>query len=227
MNLQLVLFDLDGTLADTAADIARATNLALAEAGRPPLSIEHVRARVSMGARGLIASSYADDEAADSEIEHLTKRLFAHYTDVPAQHTRVFEGLGRLLEDLGRMRVPWGVVSNKPEALVRPIVTKLSLDPAPICMMGGDSTPRKKPDPLPLFHACEMAGVAPGRSLYVGDAEIDVRAARAAGMPVAIAGFGYAPEAGIVEAWNPDCYADSVETLRSYVASLHDATLSA
>ena len=227
MNLQLVLFDLDGTLADTAVDIARATNLALAEAGRPALSIEHVRARVSMGARRLIASSYTDDAATEDEISDLTKRLFAHYSEVPARHTRVFEGLEALLGDLGRMDVPWGVVSNKPEALVQPIVTALALEPAPICMMGGDSTARKKPDPMPLLQACEMAGATPARTLYVGDAEIDVQAARAAGMPVAIAGFGYAPEAGIVETWRPDCYADTVETLRGYVASLNDATLSA
>jgi len=227
MNLQLVLFDLDGTLADTAVDIARATNLALAEAGRPPLGIEHVRARVSMGARGLIVSSFTEGKATEDEIEHLTRRLFAHYAEVPARHTRVFEGMEDLLGDLGRMEVPWGVVSNKPEALVRPIVTELSLEPAPVCMMGGDSTARKKPDPLPLLHACEMADVAPARALYVGDAEIDVQAARAAGMPVAIAGFGYAPQAGIVGTWSPDCYADSVETLRNYVASLHDAPLSA
>ncbi len=227
MSLQLVLFDLDGTLADTAVDIARATNLALAEAGREPLSIEHVRARVSMGARRLIVSSYAEGEASEEEINHLTSRLFAYYTEVPARHTRVFEGVEDLLGDLGRMDVPWGVVSNKPETLVQPIVTTLALDPAPVCMMGGDSTVRKKPDPLPLLHACEMAGAEPARTLYVGDAEIDVQAARAAGMPVAIAGFGYAPEAGIVNTWGPDCYADSVATLRSYVASLHAATQSA
>jgi len=227
MNLQLVLFDLDGTLADTAVDIARATNLALAEAGRPPLSIEHVRARVSMGARRLIVSSYAEGEASEDEIDHLTKRLFAHYSEVPARHTRIFEGLDDLLGDLGRIDVPWGVVSNKPEALVQPIVTAMALDPAPICMMGGDSTPRKKPDPLPLLHACEIAGATPARTLYIGDAEIDVQAARAAGMPVAIAGFGYAPDAGVVRTWGPDCYADSVATLRRYVASLHGVPQSA
>ncbi len=227
MNLQLVLFDLDGTLADTAVDIARATNLALAEAGRPPLSIEHVRERVSMGARRLIASSYAAGETDEAEIDHLTGRLFAHYAEEPARHTRVFEGLDQLVGDLGRMGIAWGVVSNKPEALVQPIVTALALRPAPLCMMGGDSTPRKKPDPLPLLHACEQAGVPPTRALYVGDAEIDVRAARAAGMPVAIAGFGYAPGAGVVSDWSPDCYADSVTVLRNYVTSLHRAAIGA
>lgn len=227
MNLELVLFDLDGTLADTAVDIARATNLALAEAGHPPLSIEHVRARVSMGARRLIASGYPAGEAGEDEINHLTGRLFAHYAEEPARHTRVFEGLDELLGDLGRLGVPWGVVSNKPEALVQPIVAALALRPGPVCVMGGDSTARKKPDPLPLLHACETAGVRPARALYVGDAEIDVQAARAAGMPVAIAGFGYAPGVDVVNRWAPDCYAGSVDSLRHYLASLHRSAIGA
>lgn len=227
MSLELVLFDLDGTLADTAADIARATNLALAEIQRPPLSEAHVRKLVSLGARRVLSSSYADDDVDLATLDRLTESLFAHYAEKPAARTRVFEGLDGLLDDLGRAGLSWGVVSNKPVALVRPIVAALALDPDPVCVLGGDSTVRKKPDPLPLLHACELAGISPARALYVGDAEIDVQAARAAGMPVAIAGFGYAPDAGRVAAWRPDFYADSVDALRRFALSLRGDAVNA
>lgn len=218
MSLRLVLFDLDGTLADTAADIARATNLALAEAGREPFSVEHVRSLVSSGARKLIASSW--DRAAEEDVDRLVRRLFAHYADRPAEHTRVFSGLDGLIGEFGGLDLDWGIVSNKPESLVRPIVDALALEPGPACVLGGDSVAAKKPDPLPLLHACELAGTPPAQTLYVGDAEIDVRAARAAGMPVAIVGFGYAPEEPVVRGWQPDCYAASVDALRRFVHDL-------
>lgn len=221
MSLELVLFDLDGTLADTAADIARATNLALAEAGRSPLSVEHVRGLVSQGARRVLEAGYAPGEVEEATIDRLVERLFAHYAERPADETHVFDGLGAMVAELAQLGIRWGVVSNKPVALVEPIVAALGLQPDPVCTLGGDSTPRKKPDPLPLLHACELAGVAAERALYVGDAEIDVRAARAADMPVAIAGFGYAPESAAFDEWAPDCYATSVDELQRFALSLH------
>jgi len=218
MSLRLVLFDLDGTLADTAVDIARAANLALAEAGRSPFSVEQVRSLVSSGARKLLASSY--DHANEADIDRLAARLFHHYAERPATHTRVFEGLDGLIDEFAAHRLDWGVVSNKPENLVRPIIDALALSPSPVCVLGGDSLAARKPDPLPLLHACEIAGSSPREALYIGDAEIDVRAARAAGMPVAIVGFGYAPAASTVREWQPDYYAESVDALRTLVHTL-------
>ncbi|MGA7964381.1 MAG: HAD-IA family hydrolase [Gammaproteobacteria bacterium] len=219
MSLRMVLFDLDGTLADTAEDIALATNLALAEDGRPPLTVAQVRALVSSGARKLLASSF-DGDASEADINRLTARLFAHYGERPAVHTRVFGGLDMLIGEFAGYDLSWGIVSNKPVALVRPIVNALKLTPSPVCVLGGDSVAAKKPDPLPLLHACETAGIPPGETLYVGDAEIDVRAAQAASMPVAIVGFGYAPNEATVRTWQPDCYADTVAELRTFVLSL-------
>lgn len=218
MSLRLVLFDLDGTLADTAVDIAHATNLALAEAGREPFSVEHVRSLVSSGARKLLASSY--DHANEGDIDRLAARLFHHYAERPATHTRVFSGLDTLIGEFAAHRLDWGVVSNKPAALVRPIIDALDFSSPPVCVLGGDSLATKKPDPLPLLHACEIAGAPPHEALYVGDAEIDVRAARAAGMPVAIVGFGYAPEESTVRGWEPDYYTATVESLRALVHAL-------
>lgn len=218
MSLRLVLFDLDGTLADTAKDIALATNLALAEDGRPPLTVAQVRALVSSGARKLLASS-VDGAASEADIDRLSARLFVHYGERPAIHTRVFAGLDTLIGEFAALDLAWGVVSNKPVALVRPIVAALNLTPAPVCVLGGDSLNAKKPTPLPLLHACRAAGVLPAETLYVGDAEIDVLAAQAAGMPIAIVGFGYAPEEATVRTWHPDCYAGSVAALRHFVLS--------
>ncbi|MGH8127361.1 MAG: HAD-IA family hydrolase [Gammaproteobacteria bacterium] len=226
MSLRLVLFDLDGTLADTAEDIALATNLALAEDGRPPLTVAQVRALVSSGARKLLASSF-DGDASEADIDRLSARLFAHYGERPAVHTRVFAGLDTLIAEFAEHDLLWGVASNKPVSLVRPIVDALKLTPAPVCVLGGDSVAEKKPDPLPLLHACEIAGVAAQETLYVGDAEIDVRAAQAAGMLIAIVGFGYAPDETTVRAWQPDCYAGSVAALRSFVLSLQANTATA
>ncbi len=223
MSLRLVLFDLDGTLADTAADIANATNLALAEAGRPPFTVEQVRALVSSGARKLITSG-CDDSVGEKDIDHLMARLFEHYAERPAMHTRVFVGLDALIREFSARGLIWGVVSNKPVALARPIVDALALAPPPVCVLGGDSVATKKPDPLSLLHACKSAGIVAQETLYVGDAEIDVRAAQAAGIPSAIAGFGYAPNETTVRTWQPDYYVGSVASLRTLMLSLQANT---
>ncbi|MGH8426719.1 MAG: HAD-IA family hydrolase [Gammaproteobacteria bacterium] len=203
MPLRLALFDLDGTLADTAPDIARAVNLALSEIGRPPLALTTVRSLVSSGARALLRAGLDGAAPADADMERLLERLFAYYGEAPVVKTRVFSGLKPLIAELAESGIAWGVVSNKPIRLVEPIVVALGLAPAPVCVIGGDSLARKKPDPLPLLTACERASVEPGETIYVGDAEIDVLAARAAAMRVVIAGFGYAPPAAEVARWNP------------------------
>lgn len=218
MALGLVLFDLDGTLADTAPDIARALNLALAEARIPPLALAEVRARVSAGARAVVTAAFAAAPAPE-RLEALVDRLFAHYADAPAAATRAFPGMDRLVAQIAARGARWGVVTNKPERLAVPIVAALGLRPEPLLVIGGDSLAQRKPHPLPLLTACQRAGTAVTEALYVGDAEIDVRAARSAGMPVAIAGFGYAPGADEAAAWGPDLYAHDVEELWRHLAA--------
>jgi len=215
MALRLVLFDLDGTLADTAPDIARATNVVLAEAGRPPLPLARIRSIVSSGARALLRAGFENDTPSEAEIDGLAQRLFDVYAERPAAATTVFPGLAELIAELPGLGAGWGVVTNKPERLAGPIVAAFKLAPPPGCIIGGDTLAARKPDPLPLLEACRRADVAPAEALYVGDAEIDVRTARAAGMPVAVAGFGYAPAAQTVRTWQPDVIADSVDALRT------------
>lgn len=215
--LRLVLFDLDGTLADTAPDIARAINRVLAESGRPPLPLARVREIVSSGARALLRAGFGDATLEEEELERLLQRLFVHYAARPAQATTVFAGLRELIGELAGHGVGWSVVTNKPERLARPIVGALELAPPPGCVIGGDTLAARKPEALPLVTACRRAGVEAAQAIYVGDAEIDVRAARAAGMPVAVAGFGYAPAAATVRAWEPDLIAADVAALRDYL----------
>jgi phosphoglycolate phosphatase len=212
MKPRLVLFDLDGTLADTAPDIARATNRVLAEAGRPPLSLAEVRATVSFGARALIRTGF-DQEPDKTIIEQLVSRLFEIYSQSPSRKTRLFAGLAELIGELTANGLRWGVVTNKPESLAVPIVEALGIKSDPVCIIGGDSLPRKKPDPLPLLEGCRRAGAPPTEAVYVGDAEIDAKAASAANMPLVIAGFGYAPEREATRAWGNSTYAANVETL--------------
>ena len=186
MPLRLVLFDLDGTLADTAPDITRAVNMALAEAGLPPLSPAKVRERVSAGARAIVRAAFVQPPP-DAEIAPIVERLFAHYAKRPAAETRPFPGIPELIEAIARGGARWAVVTNKPVRLAEPIVAALGLAPRALFVIGGDSLRERKPHPLPLLEACARVGTAPADALYVGDAEIDVRAARAAGMPVAVA----------------------------------------
>ncbi len=221
--LRLVLFDLDGTLADTAPDITTAANRALAEIGRGPLPLERVRECVSSGSRPILHLGLTPAEQKDeSLLTQLSQRLFAHYAADPVSATRLFAGLDSLLQNLATRRIIWGVVSNKPESLAQATLAGLSPAPMPSCLIGGDTLPRQKPDPLPLLEACRRCGVAPENTLYVGDARVDVLAARAASIPVAVAGFGYAPEPAIVATWAPDYYADNVASLEQILIGLSE-----
>lgn len=219
--LRLVLFDLDGTLADTAPDIATAANRALAEIGRGPLPLDRVRECVSSGSRPILHLGLTPAEQKDeSLLTRLSQRLLAYYAAAPVIATRLFVGLDDLLQNLATRKIIWGVVSNKPEALAQATLAGLAPQPMPACLIGGDTLPRQKPDPLPLLEACKRCGVPPDNTLYVGDARIDVLAARAASIPVAIAGFGYAPAPAIVAAWAPDYYAGNVDSLEQTLIGL-------
>lgn len=211
-QLRLVLFDLDGTLADTAGDIARATNVVLEEAGRPPLTTTAVRALVSSGARAILRAGF-ETPPDEAEMERMVARLFDHYAVKPAADTRAFPGMPELIGAVAGQGAIWGVVTNKPARLAIPVVSALNLAPAAVCVIGGDSLAQRKPDPLPLVVACERAGVVPSEAIYIGDAEIDVRAAHGAGMEIAIAGFGYAPPVSEALRWGADFYFARVDEL--------------
>jgi phosphoglycolate phosphatase len=200
---EAVFFDLDGTLADTAPDLGAALNRLLAEEGREPLAAAVIRPHVSAGARGLLQVGFGlrpDDRAYPA----LRERLLDLYEQALCVGTTLFAGMDDLLDALEGQGIAWGVVTNKPERFTLPLMAALGLAQRAAAIVGGDTTGRAKPDPLPLLHACQLAGVAATASLYVGDDLRDIQAGRAAGMRTFAAGWGYLGDGPPIEAWGAD-----------------------
>jgi len=186
-----VLFDLDGTLVDTAPDMAAALNRLLREEGRAPLEFAAIRPCVSHGATALVRLGFAD--ADDVVFARLRARYLDIYREQLAVETRVFEGVQAALSRLETDGIPWGVVTNKPGWLTDPLLEQLELRERARVIVSGDTLPQRKPHPAPLLHAADKLGIPPAECVYIGDAERDVLAARAAGMQVFVAWFGYIP----------------------------------
>jgi phosphoglycolate phosphatase len=198
-----LLLDLDGTLLDTAPDMAAALNRLRHEEGLPQLPLETIRPRVSRGGLALTRLAFADhrDEA---EIEALRQRFLRHYLDAIAVHSQLFEGFEALFETLEDHGVAWGVVTNKPAWLTDPLMAELGLDRRSAVTVSGDSTPERKPHPLPLLTAAERIGIDAGRCWYVGDDPRDIEAGNAAGMTTVIAGWGYIDDNARLDDWGAD-----------------------
>lgn len=195
-----VFFDLDGTLADTAPDLGHALNLVRLQRGLEPLALEIVRPYASHGARGLLEIGLgltpADPDFAPSRLEFL-----AYYEEFLCLHTTLFPGVDELLAGLEARGIPWGIITNKPARYTDPLMECLGLTKRAACIVSGDTCANPKPDPEPMFYACRSAGVVPQKSLYLGDAERDIEAARAAGMPALVALYGYLDETDRPDQW--------------------------
>jgi len=192
-DVRTVLFDLDGTLADTAPDLGRALNALRAEHGLGPLSPSAVRREASHGAAALVRAGFGI-EPDSAGFDALRQRFLEHYRATLCHDTRLFPGMEQVLAGLERDGRHWGIVTNKPRDLTDPLVAGLGLAQRAICVISGDSTDNRKPHPGPLLHAASLARTPPGQCLYVGDAERDIRAGRDAGMQTLIALFGYLRE---------------------------------
>jgi len=188
--IRTVLFDLDGTLADTAPDLARVLNELLIEEGRAPLPFEAIRPQVSHGSPGLLKLGF-DVNAASADYPRLRRRLLELYADNLCRETTLFAGMEDVLDGLVARRLNWGIVTNKPAAFTDRLVAELRLRHPPASVISGDTTPNRKPHPEPLWLACRQAGSEPAQCVYVGDAERDIHAGRAAGMHTLVALFGY------------------------------------
>ena len=201
-----LLLDLDGTLIDTAPDMAGALNELLLEEGRAELPFASLRPQVSHGALALVRRGFAPAPA--EELERLRLRFLAIYRHRLARETLLFPGFPFVLETLEAARVPWGIVTNKPGWLTAPLLAALGLATRAACVVAGDTLPERKPHPAPLLHAARLAGVEPTSCVYVGDAERDIIAGRAAGMRTVAVRFGYLAEGEDPEAWRPDGIAE-------------------
>jgi phosphoglycolate phosphatase len=203
VTIRAVLFDLDGTLADTAPDLAGALNRLLAEHGQGPVPLERARPVTSSGARGMLRIGFGIDPP-DPRYEALKERFLDLYAERLCEATRLFDGIAELLDTLEQRRVAWGVVTNKPERFTVPLLEALQLHSRAACVVGGDTTERAKPHPDPLVHAAQALRLDAARCLYVGDDLRDVQAARAARMRVVAAAYGYLGEHGDPHAWGAD-----------------------
>lgn len=199
---QAVFFDLDGTLVDTAPDMVAVLCELMANNGRGPLAYETARASVSNGAAGLIRLAFPAID--DGARQRLHGEYLDRYERAVCIKSSLFPGLREILDDLDGHGMPWGVVTNKPRRMTEPLLAKLGLDARAACIISGDTLPQRKPDPAPLLLASRLAGVAPEQSIYVGDAERDIAAGRAAGMTTIAAAYGYIVHGDEPGRWQAD-----------------------
>jgi phosphoglycolate phosphatase len=202
-GVRAVLFDLDGTFADTAADLARALNRVRAEQGLAPLPPEVARPHTSSGARGLLKAGF--DIAPESEgYRALRDRFLDFYEEELCVETRLFDGIPELIAKIRVRRLPWGIVTNKGKRFTEPLLRLLAVDHLGACVVSGDSTAHIKPHPAPLLLAASLLAQPPADCVYIGDDLRDAQAARAAGMHFVAAGWGYHGEGGDPNAWGAD-----------------------
>ena len=214
--MRAVLFDLDGTLADTAPDLARAINRVRAANNLAPMPLEITRPYTSSGARGLLKVGFGLDPG-DECYEALRLQFLDFYAAEICVDTRLFDGMAELLDQLDQDRLPWGVVTNKAERFTFPLLQGLRLGERAACVVGGDTTARAKPHPAPLLHAAAALQLPPSACLYVGDDLRDVQAARAAGMRVIAAKYGYLGDGGAIESWQADAIIDHPREVLDYL----------
>jgi phosphoglycolate phosphatase len=195
-----VLFDLDGTFADTAPDLTRALNLQRRLRGLEDLPVETVRPYASHGTPGLLQVGFGITRG-DPGFPELRLEYLDLYEAHLCEETALFPGIEELLAQLESRSLPWGIVTNKPRRYTDPLMEKLGITPRAACIVSGDTTGNSKPHPEPMLHAAHATGVAPEDCLYVGDAERDVQAALAAGMRVVVALYGYLAKTDRPEDW--------------------------
>ena len=196
---QGVLFDLDGTLLDTAVDMAGALNDLRIEEGLSPLPFATIRPHASHGSTAMVQIGFGLPPGA--AFEAMRQRFLDRYAARIALETRLFPGGEALLLALEVAGLKWGVVTNKPAYLTEPLMAALELTPRAACIVSGDTLPQRKPHPAPLLHGAAQAGLDPAACVYVGDAERDVQAALAAGMTALVAHFGYLADTDRPDTW--------------------------
>ena len=202
-----VLFDLDGTLLDTAPDMGATLNALLMEHGLAALPHAAIRPHVSRGSRALVTLGFG--AATPAEHAPRIERFLALYSQRLAVDTQPFEGVLPLLAALDSRSIGWGIVTNKPGWLAQPLLQRLGLLARAKVLVCGDTLPQRKPSPLPLLHASEKLGLPPTECVFVGDAELDMQAARAAGMPSIAARYGYFHASDKPESWPTDGWIES------------------
>jgi len=223
-QIRTILFDLDGTLLDTAPDLAYALNTVLAEQARDALPFEVIRPWVSFGGIALVKLGFPEIPADSDQFEDLRQRLLCVYLENIARQTRPFPGMDALLDDIEALDMNWGVVTNKPGWLTGPLLDTLQLSSRAACVISGDTTTERKPHPEPMLHACRLAGSHADQCLYVGDARRDIEAGHNAGMLTMVALFGYIPTDEEPAQWGADAMVEHPDGVMNWLEQHNAAT---
>jgi len=216
LGTRLVLFDLDGTLVDTAEDLAAALNRCRTRRGLAPTPPGELRPWTSHGARGLIQRAFglAPQDAGYNE---LRAEFLDYYEQALCVHSKLYEGVEQTLAAIEAAGCRWGVVTNKPARFTRPLLRALQLQGRAACVVSGDTAARAKPDPAPILHALAECGCAASAAVYVGDDLRDIQAGRAAGVATVVAAYGYTASIEDVRTWNADLVIDRPQDLLAWL----------
>jgi phosphoglycolate phosphatase len=215
-TLEAVLFDLDGTLLDTAPDFVTTLQLLLARHNKPALDENAIRQTVSHGARALVSLGFGIDET-DAGFEDLRQQLLAIYLTKLSEKTALFDGMDRVLAHLEQRQIPWGIVTNKPSLYADKVLADLKLDSRSSVTICPDHVSKAKPDPEPMLLACSQINCNPDNVIYVGDHRRDIEAGRNASMTTIAANYGYIDPNDPAESWNADHTIDHASELLAII----------
>jgi phosphoglycolate phosphatase len=210
------LFDLDGTLVDTAPDLGYALNCLREQEGLPAIAHPKIRAVASHGAAGLLKLGF-DISPNHDDFPALQKRFLRLYQDNITRESRLFSGFEQVLDSIENQGIAWGVITNKPAFLTEPLLAGLELSDRAACIVSGDTTAHSKPHPAPMLHACSVIAIEPERCLYVGDAQRDIEAGNNVNMHTVVAQFGYLSETDQPDLWHADAFINQPEDLLKWI----------
>lgn len=208
MMLKYILFDLDGTLVDTAPDLANSLNAVRQEQGLEPLPLTTIRPTVSLGGNAMIKLAFGLEEN-DAGFEEIRSAFLQHYYENIVNESVLFEDMELVLKHIEDNKLPWGIVTNKSEWLTTPLVDEMGLNKRAACVVCGDTTEHRKPHPAPMLYACQQMNAQPESTIYIGDAERDIEAGRRAGTKTLAALYGYIEAENDPKTWQADGYVNS------------------
>lgn len=216
-----ILFDLDGTLLDTSLDFHTATNLVLQAENLPTVDYACIRRNISFGSKRILEGALNFDmdhnPQHDAYLEKLLPKFLHEYAQTKFQNTKAFPGIDVLLQDLEAANLTWGIVTNKIQALTEPLLKTTGYFQRSACIVCGDTTPKAKPAPEPLWHACELLQVSPADCIFIGDSINDITAGKAAGMRTIAAAFGFIPEDVQITDWQADAIVHSPHEILPWI----------